>query len=368
VASKRGPVLRVLFTTLVVLWSINFVASLCVDGRALQRRWMPKVSAKAKRASLEDGALAHNIYREFSQLETVYQPYVAWTRAPFAGEVITVNDAGDRVHPTHRDPGDSAGRHVRFFGGSTMWGSGVDDANTIPAHFNALHPEYVVDNHGESGYVSRQALARLIDLVTQGEPMDLVIFYDGCNDLYSLCREDVSLTGHREQGKMARRIERGSALADALVGSTLEVARAIGKELGIGYDDPEVLCPDDPEFAQRVAETMVNNWRVARRVAELAGAELHAFLQPTAALGTLNVEYLSDRTRGRRAACYMTVYPLVQKIIREEGEDWMHDLTDAFDVDEYIYIDTCHVNARGNQIVAERMDALVGYVLAPKAD
>lgn len=365
--NKRSPFvrfLRLLFMTLVVLWSVNLLASIAVDGRVMKRRWFPKVNAKAKRASLEDRELAEKVYREFDQLETLYQPYVAWTRAPFAGEVITVNEAGDRAAGAPENPRGSAAGHVRFFGGSTMWGSGVDDQNTIPAHFNALHPDFAVENHGESGYVSRQALARLIDLVGQGEPMDLVIFYDGCNDLYSLCREDVALTGHREQGEMARKLAKDSAVVDGLFGGTLEVARDLGQELGIGAHEPEVLCPDDPDYAQRVAETLVNNWRIARRVAELGGAEFHAFLQPIAALGSPNVEYLGDRTQGRRAACYLTVYPLVQKIIREEGEDWMHDMTDAFDVDEYIYIDTCHVNGRGNQIIAERMDALVGDVFA----
>ena len=363
-ANKRRFALRFLFTTLVVLWSTNLVASIFVDGRVLQRRWLPKVNAKSRRASLEDTELARKIYREDGQLRTRYEPYVAWTRRPFAGETTTINDAGNRVTPAPGDREGSVAGHVRFFGGSTMWGTGVDDRNTIPAHFNALHPGYAVENHGEAGYISRQGLARVIDLYERGEPMDLVIFYDGCNDLYTLCREDVTLTGHREQAKMARILTKSSAVADGLVGSTLEVARAIAQELGLGEDEPGVLCPDDPEFAQRVAETMVNNWRIARHVTQLAGGEFHAFLQPVATLGSPNTEYLGDRTRGRRARCYLTVYPLVQKIIREEGEDWMHDLTDAFDVEEYLYIDSCHVNARGNEIIAGRMDALVGHVLA----
>jgi hypothetical protein len=364
-AVKRRPVLNILLAIFLVLWSINFVASVFIDGRALQRRWFPSADVKSKRKSFEGYELAAQVSREFKQIETRYKPYVGWTRAPFAGETTTVNDEGDRVAPAPRAPGESVAGHVRFFGGSTMWGSGVDDQNTIPAHFNSLHPAFAVDNHGESGYVSRQALARLTELVGQDEPMDLVIFYDGCNDLYTLCREDVALTGHREQAVMARRLERGSAVMGGLAGGTLEVARAIGKKLGIASHDPEVLCPDDPEFARRVANTMVNNWRIARRVAELAGAELHAFLQPIATLGSPKVDYLSDRKVGHRAACYLAVYPLVQEIIREEGEAWMHDLTDAFDLDERIYIDSCHVNPRGNRIVAERMDALVGHLLGP---
>jgi hypothetical protein len=41
--------------------------------------------------------------------------------------------------------------------------------------------------------------------------------------------------------------------------------------------------------------------------------------------------------------------------ITRENLVWIHDLSDAFDVDEYIYIDGCHVNGRGNQIIAKRI-------------
>jgi lysophospholipase L1-like esterase len=49
--------------------------------------------------------------------------------------------------------------------------------------------------------------------------------------------------------------------------------------------------------------------------------------------------------------------PLFGKFKRETRENlvWIHDLSDAFDVDEYIYIDGCHVNGRGNQIIAKRI-------------
>jgi lysophospholipase L1-like esterase len=345
------------FTGLVVMWTVNLVAALFLD--AVEYHWITTANSKSKRASLVDQELAETIYREYRLLETRYVPYVAWSREAFSGEAITVNNAGDRVHPSTTD---APVGHVRFFGGSTIWGSGVNDENTLPAHFNALHPDHAVFNHGESGFVSRQSLARLIDLVTDAEPMDLVIFHDGCNDLYTLCREDVTLNGHREMAKITRRVEKSSAVAAGLYGSSLRVAREIADEIGFG--DPEIRC-HEPEYANRVARKLIDNWKIARRVAAMGGAELHAFLQPIATLGTPNLEYLPDDvTQGRRAACYKTVYPLVQEIIREEGEDWMHDLTDVMNVDEYIYIDGCHVNGRGNQIIAERMNSILGDQLA----
>jgi hypothetical protein len=97
---------------------------------------------------------------------------------------------------------------------------------------------------------------------------------------------------------------------------------------------------------------MVNNWKIARSVAALGGAEFHAILQPVAALGQPNIEYLGKKAR---KTSWHVVYPLVQEIKEREHLDWIHDFTDAFDVKEYIYIDGCHVNGRGNQIIAEKI-------------
>jgi lysophospholipase L1-like esterase len=243
-----------------------------------------------------------------------------------------------------------------------MWGTGVDDENTIPARFNALHPDYRVHNHGESGFLSRQELARLINLVNQGEPMDLVVFYDGCNDVRTLCREDISINGHRSEVKITEKMRRKSATVEDLLGSVLRVADSI-----VGGHRPDSRCEQDPDYARRVAATMLNNWRIAKRVAELGGAEFHAILQPVADIGSPNIEYLPGSKSRSKNSTKAMVYRHVRNMTRDEQPDWIHDLTDVFDVDEYIYIDGCHVNGRGNELVARRLDQLIGASLTPKA-
>jgi len=257
---------------------------------------------------------------------------------------------------------------VRFFGGSTVWGRGVADADTIPGHFNRLHPEVAVHNHGESGFVSRQELARLVNLINQDSPMDLVVFYDGCNDAYTLCRGDVSINGHSREQRIASKVKPGSRVASSLVRSLREVIRFLFIRGGVKKDAPS-RCQEDPAHAANVAQTLVNNWRIARALAQGAGAEFHAILQPLAPMGSPNIEHLSDRTiKSSRTVDYTTVYPLVQQLIREEDATWIHDFTDAFDRDEYIYIDSCHVNALGNQIIAERVNAIAGVALARRIE
>lgn len=361
--SKAAKLVAINLTIfLVLIWSLTLLVSVGTDAKHAYRQWFPKINEKSERASLEDQDLARDIYRDFALLETRYEPYVAWSREPFEGKTTTVNETGDRVHaPTTETP---IG-HVRFLGGSTMWGTGVDDENTIPARFNALHPDYRVHNHGESGFLSRQELARLINLVNQGEPMDLVVFYDGCNDTRTICREDISINGHRSEVKIAEKMRRKSATVEDLFGPLLRLAKGI-----VGGERPPSQCRQDPVYARQVAATLLNNWRIAKRVAELGGAEFHAVMQPLSEFGNPNLDYLPHKKAKKKAKKNKSdaeiIYGHVRELIRDERPDWIHDITDVFDVDEYIYIDSCHVNARGNGLVAERLDRLIGTSLTQK--
>ena len=106
-----------LFVFLVMVWSLNLIAALVGDGKFLWREWVAPVDKKARRASLADQEHAALVFHEFALLRTRYEPYVAWSRAPFQGETTTVDEAGDRVHRTGTQ---TPVGHVRFFGGSTM--------------------------------------------------------------------------------------------------------------------------------------------------------------------------------------------------------------------------------------------------------
>ena len=88
-----------------------------------------------------------------------------------------------------------------MFGGSTVWGKGVDNEHTIPATLNALRPRFAVHNHGESAFVSRQGFERLVNAINLEEPTDVAVFYDGCNDFFTLCREDTSINGHSHEAE-----------------------------------------------------------------------------------------------------------------------------------------------------------------------
>jgi hypothetical protein len=109
----------------------------------------------------------------------------------------------------------------------------------------------------------------------------------------------------------------------------------------------------------------VNNWTIAKEITKLRGAGFHAILQPVALIGSPNIEYLPNRKSISRSKDYLLVYSLIQDIIQRDGIDWIHDFTDAFDRKEYIYIDSCHVNALGNKIIAGKVHKIISPQLIP---
>ena len=335
---------------LVCLWSVNFFFSIIIDGVSLYRKTFVPIEQTLYPESLPDQESAQRIFKELRQLTKRYTPYMGWSREPFSGVTTNVDPInGERVTPqTTNQPS----KHVHFFGGSTMWGTGVDDHNTIPAHFNALHPDYRVSNHAQSGFVSRQGVARLVNLVNQNKPMDVIVFYDGCNDPLTLCQGNISINGHREEAKIIRRLSHQWQIPKDLFESTQTAIRTVLK----GGKRPPARCKDDPDYAKTVAMTLVNNWKIAKTLAELRGAEFHAILQPVARIGTPNIDYLQESFDGTE---WHLVYPLVQEIKERERLTWIHDFTDVFDRKEYIYVDLCHVNSLDNKIIADKFNEVL---------
>jgi hypothetical protein len=126
--------------------------------------------------------------REFqSSLMMRWSPYVYWQRQTFIGQYINVDSTGYRrtvqAAPVGPNP-----RRVWFFGGSTLWGTWQRDGKTIPSLVSSgLAARGItnveVRNFGETGYVFTQEVLRLVLQLRSGERPDVVVFYDGANDL-----------------------------------------------------------------------------------------------------------------------------------------------------------------------------------------
>lgn len=116
--------------------------------------------------------------------DTVYAPLVEYRMKPFRGRYVVVGDDGWRMVPR---PDEGGGAKVFVFGGSTAFGTGSPDGETIPAHLDALLREAgkpaQVFNFGVPGWFSTQERIALEQMLTAGGKPDLAVFIDGLEDL-----------------------------------------------------------------------------------------------------------------------------------------------------------------------------------------
>jgi hypothetical protein len=326
----------------------------------------------------DDRDRAEAIFRDTQNIRSeIYAPFVEWTRSSYSGETTHVDSRGDRVVPRPRGAGES-GPTVRFFGGSTMWGIGADDAGTIPGIFQRRHPGFKVLNHGQIGHNSRQGLERLENILALGGRLDTAVFYQGYNDAQSLCRSETSLNGHGAEARMRillgdldRRVvlDSSPSLAEAirtiLIGRTEDLVRKIRAkqpdELPEHPSDPDAYdCFRSRGRAEHVAETVVTVWRMARRLVRDAGGRFIVVLHPVATEGHPRLDHLGRRTlKANRGSDNQSnaVYPILRRAARRLP--WVYDFTSAFDTDDYIYIDKTHVSRKGNEIVARLIDRVL---------
>jgi len=296
-------------------------------------------------------------FAEFSEQDYQYKSFVGWRRYSYEGETINIDDRGMR-RTVDRTPND-ANRRIFFFGGSTIWGTGVSDEFTIPSQFASITNNYQVSNYGEAAYSAHQSLETLIRLLQEGERPDIAVFYDGVNDVKYKCRKKHSWFSHSWEDQYGLKIELYDSVLslDYVLGPLRQAAIRFKQAVAqrINGDVRTYNCHKNPEKAKKIAAALVEDWKIAKTLVESHGGRFFAFLQP--------ISYFS-RTRLDRIpvseelkAQFELIYPMIKA--HADGSQGFHDLTDVFDRDEYIYVDYAHVSPNGNQYAAERILSIV---------
>lgn len=302
---------------------------------------------------------AEAIFHDYHSIAHRYKPFAEWQMLPYQGKTLSINEQGLR---THTPPaGTTANPVIRFFGGSTMWGEGSDDANTIPALVHQKINTGTVINHGQLAYNSRQNLDALISLYAKGETADVVIFYDGVNDAAFLCPNEIEeLPGHRLIPLFQKKIFGGgrqfvfTALNNLFTENILLV---IQYYQNTGEHQPSHYNCLNSDKGKSVASMLIKNWEMAHELVTSRGGKFVAILQPVAYMGSPRLDHLElNKELGDN---FRFVYDEVQKIINTQKHPWIYDFSEAFNGDDYIYIDFCHVTKSGNKIVADKLADLI---------
>ena len=354
---------------LVVFFGLMFLVSLGGDAVKLTKKVFREGDKKGRHELVVFGDKEHakQVFADNRKAVEGYKPFIGWRRLPLESQMVNVGEDGLRQHSVGRDNAPES-PSVAFFGGSTVWGTGVDDNSTIPAQFDEITDGFEVFNYGEAGWTSRQSLAQVINLINQGEPPDIVVFYSGVNDVTILCNAHYGedLNTHHEAPKVARMVltsQSGSYLYRNFVAPAVDTFKRV---TGRGKFARSFVCDKDPERAARVARTLFANWQMADSLVSAYGGRFFAFLQPVAGVGKPNIDHLD--LDPEQLAQYPAVYAELRKLMAGSGVDWAWDISDSFDGEDPVYMDSAHVNRAGNARAAGRIRDKLLPALEARAD
>ena len=346
------------------LWLLLLAGGAMVEDLwlAVKARLPRRTNERVALPNFADKQAARRLFADSSRLEEVYVPFLEWTRRPLDTPTVHVGADGWRVH--RRGPENDApdARVLGLYGGSTMFGKGAEDDETIPALVDRATTHWRVRNYGQTAYTTRQMLETLENQLAARDLPDVAVFYDGYNPIWVHCNYAVtrSLSGHMAEPKLRRALAEEPPLGYAWEELVAPVLARTRRALGLDRKPTnEWVCDRDPQRAEQVAETLVRNWELAKLLVERWGGRFYAFLQPVAFVGNPRLDHLELDQEGQGAQ-FRAVYPLIRAKLAERGAGWAFDLSGAFDGDDYLYIDACHVSPGGNAIIAREIVARIG--------
>ena len=306
---------------------------------------------------------------EFQNLSSKYRSFIGWRRKKVNLKHTNISDP----YNTRKSTGELLDNSVWFFGGSTMWGTGASDSQTIPSHFNYL-TNTPVYNFGETAWNSRQSLNQLINAIGDNRNPSLVIFYDGVNDVIHQCRRELKLVPSHNREQSIQNALKGQLpikrISKFIIYPYIVLSRKFNIQLPQGKSPKpkKYDCDTNQAKARLVASHLINNWFTAYALSKSKGFEFYGILQPTLFTTKTNSEYFPlkvVKSHSEMELQFTIVYSLIRQEIQkrcESDRDFcfsMIDGTNWLDGTNNIFIDFCHLNSLGNKVIALRLKSLL---------
>lgn len=319
---------------------------------------------------------AEEVFRAFLSLSDrelyVKRPWVGFSERTVKLPGITVADAEPlAIRALQGTQGRANERVVWVFGGSTTFGWGVPDDQTIPAHLQrVLQREFPgaairVVNHGHVSHFSSQEVLLMQELLRGGQHAAFVVFISGLSEsVHDLDVPDFS--GMRAPSDSAENADRPIKFSPRF--PLVRFWRSLRHRLGGPPPFPQQTLPTAQEAQARAAAAarlFEANVRMARALAASEGMGCLFVWQPTPFDDIAADDRDPNVARIRAPWSSNPVMKPLNAVIRgTPHQDDFLDLTNFFAGRRFLdlYVDSCHY---GDRAAAELAEA-IGKAIAAR--
>jgi lysophospholipase L1-like esterase len=258
-------------------------------------RPLPPIDPRVVAEGYGGAPWVEDLYRELNTIEMERAPYVEFHAKPFAGRFHKSVVGGARR--TWQNPRENEGVHpaaapeVLFLGGSSAWGWGARDEETIPSQLAKQLADAEISarvtNLAQIGYVSTQEWLLLSVWLRAGHKPDVVVTYGGVNDVLATYQNgragwpqneanrrrefNILSSPRRLMGALAGNLVSGSALFRLATSA----ARRLGVEPG-----PRPAAGDPSALPDATAAAYAENLRALAELGREHGFAVLAYGQP----------------------------------------------------------------------------------------
>jgi hypothetical protein len=300
-----------------------------------------------------------------------FEPFIQFRERPFSGKFVNVHEAGFRhVRNQGPWPPDPARTNIFLFGGSTTFGYGVPDSDTIASQLqdalNSTSGTVVsVYNFGTNSFYSSQERAYFEKLASEGQVPDIAIFLDGLNEFFY--KDNVPKYTAQISDMLDVAVDQKKPRSAAVtLAASLPLTRALSllappardplppiKENPNELTREEIDYFDDDEVLDRVFATYFTNKRLIEAAAEKLGVRVLFVWQP---LPAYRYDLRQNPFGNEAKRMYSTFgYPRMEQMVSggTVGGNflWAADIQEP--LKEPLYVDKVHYTARLSGMVAE---------------
>ncbi len=363
-----------LLNTLVLFVCLELVAGFVIKVKnQLAGLRQPKMESRQKLPYYKSQDWAETYWSELNSVQnepTDYHPWVIWREHPFDGETLNINQDGIR-----RTPGSncaSGAYKVFTFGGSTMWGDGAPDWATIATYLqvdleSSMEEPVCVINFGQPAYVSTQGVIELVTQLQSGNKPDMVIFYDGINDILA-----AGISGR--SGVHYNLDQITTSLEDQKSHPLIEWLTSL-KSFQLFYKLTSRLLPGEPEtapdiipyqtmgidadsLANSIVQVYLGNHEIVSSLAQEYDFKYAFFWQPIISVGEKLLTAEEQDFRDNTPLGWVSLGDATYRRIEMAAPEYKNLYYIAHIFDEQvsqIWIDRLHVTPIGNQLIAQEM-------------